>query len=1172
MAQVPMRQPRFLGEKVPYREQTMQEQIQSQLGSNYTVQKTETGYVAKAKPVKYLRKKDKRTKMIRRGEDMQYSHYIPHEMTISSEGKVLRETKRGTYTIDGSGKIKEWGVYDSEVTDYEKQTRFTYGKRDMKSGRDSIRQTSSYEQGRYREKRLIHQDSKEYEQKKAEADLFKTFVGQGRSYAEARRLSRMTEAQREAKFKAEARARTEMYSLQGKAVTMAHQRQRAFEQEYKASAQKYASDIAGKQHAKRQKEAVVQQPAPVQSSSPFIVAPTPASPTTRTDMSKGIILPPEPKGPGGTMEESRPFQFRTGHVVTTQEEYMRRQQYESDNIIQKQIDRLRWGYEDSAKDFPIKHPIAKDVVVPFAVGTTSMVLGVVAHPVEATKQMAGMVFDPPKAIGEMQTHFGQLTQTKGEVHATSYIGGQFTGGYLLGRAAGRGVELAKDVYVKTGSRYVAPERVFSEEVLTRGKTLPTTTSTAQSLGRFNMGGKTYDVAVAEQIVRSPETFARPPVKQPVRLSSPVLRDIQASVSPDSVVYTGGVARRVLTGKGRIRDVDVITETPRESAYAVAERYPERYEVIRHEKYPEIYRLRTRKGGHPQLEPGKVVADFDPVYLAEEGLINPKAITKVGEYRVVKPEVMLKSKAIQIVKGKTRGPKQGENIQQLSPDAPIFKEGVVVTTVSPAKIKGTTVTGKVEKVGLEDPGLYVTPKGEASPYFTGIEAGQTTYSLNPLKGIIGVPTATELTIRGVTTYPKSVVMKPGFAHLQAFQEAKAGQGMAFITKRSQIGTGDIPRQTFTLEKPTVMSGQTVKAGRRVEAGTSEIEAVIGVGEEFAYTPKTFFGKVKGFDTYTIYKGRAVAVREADLLLKTDAVPVESIVVSGKTVKAGQELFESLQTEGKIVTPAESIKAAPYGSIIPSARISTGTVSYLPPTVTRSPQISPGVSVKSSVSAPSVGVSGLSPGKSVASSFKSAKSSVKSLSESYSPSRTTSLVTGSSLIGLSGRSFGGSSGGGSSVGRGGSSGSGISRGGGSRGGSSGGSSRPSTTVPPDTPKYTSRRDSEKKKRKQEFEVQVREKGIFKTIARTESPERAFRLGKFRLEQTASASLRVKPVGSGEKVTGIGKGILPRSKFRLSTKEPDVFIQRRRFRISTPGEKREITYKGLQVLKHKSIFRRR
>lgn len=1174
MVAVPVRQPRFLGEKVPYREQpesTMQERIQQELGSGYTVEKTPEGYLAKSKSVQYVRVKDTRTKKVRAGQVYTYASYVPDEIIISPEGKVLKETKRSTYQSDASGPIQKWEVYETEVTDYQNQTSYTYGKRDLKSGRETIKQTSSLEGGRYKEKRIIDQDTKEYEQSKQEHDLFKTFADQGRTYAEARQLSRMTKAEREAKFRAEAKARTQIYSLQGKAITLQHQKQRELEKEYRASATKYGRDIIMKQEAARIKPSIVEQPKPV-GIQPLEVfeAPTPASPTTRTDMAQsGIKL--QSKKQAYTMEEYQPFQFRTGHTYSTPEKYMERQMLESNKgivvfgrsipgtvSIQRGLDRYRFGYAEQVRQLDF-NPVLSEVVVPASVGATNIIFGTAAHPVQAVKSM----LEPVELVKNVRTELTGLTRTKGEVYSLSYLAGTVAGAEVIGRGVKKGLEFGKDVYVKAGAKYVEPETVFEPKSVSGEKTFFTVRSTAESLEAFNKGGRTYNIEVAQDIVRNPQAYAKPPVKGKVLLRNEVLRDVRASVPKENIVYTGGVARRVLTGRGRIRDIDVVTVkgTPKESAYAVAKQFPEKYEIIQHEKYPAIYRLRSK-------QTGKVVADFDPVALAEEGLINPKSIVRVGEYDVVKPEVLLKSKATQILKGKVNPAypfKQAENIQQLSPGTSILKEEVIVSHISPAKIKGQIIEGKmVEKFGLEDTGLYVAPKGKGSTLFTGIksEGAEYTLSLNPFKNIFGIPSATEIAVRGAKTYPESVVMKPGFEHLAEYQKSQAGQGYVWITKRSQIGTGDIPRQRFFLSKPTTMSGKVVKPGYRWEAGTSEGEAVIGESEMIEYVPKTKIGELKGFEKYTVIKGRAVAVREARLLQKGDVVGSESVLFTPQKIKEGAESLDVVASESKVVTPAVSVKGVPFGSFKVSSEISTP---YSIPTGYGRIDLG-GVSTISVTSSqkPLSGLSKLSPSQSVSSKVSSIKSVVSPVSGPVSTGKSKSSSL-SSVGGLSsGKSFGGSS-------------RGESSGGGSSGGISGPPSGPPSRggppsrppTPPEYPRTYSKPEKAQPKQREKFRVEVRRKGVFKTIAITETPERAFKIGKVNVEQTAAASLRVSPVGTHEKVTGVGKGILPLSKFRLSAKEPDVFIQRKKFRIGTPGEKREITQRGILALKGKKIF---
>jgi len=1156
MVEVPVRPPRFLGEKVPYREQSMQEQIQTAL-PGYTVEDVNGQFIAKASPVEY--------KSYRKGDYRETSTYSPHELVISKEGEVLKEKKFGIYTEDynnpeGKGDtVGRWSPYVSEETDYTAQTRRTYGTRDLKSGRETVQLTSEVSGGQYRENRIIHQDSKEYEIAKEQHDLFQNFVGQGMSYAQARQLSRATEVQREAYFKDVAKQRTQQFSLQGKAVTLQHQAQRQFSSEYKTQAQKYATDIVRKQQ-------VYSSPTTRTDMGTSVVLPTekpdftkgaifpsqnPASPTTRTD--KGTFTPLLYQKQSATMT-AKP-EFMTSSYTATEEQARRQQQLASDNFAQKFLDTGIFRLEETKfQDIGFaKTPLVTDIIAPATIGAGSIIIGTVSHPVRAVKSM----LDPIGMAQGIQAQASELTATKGEVYSMSYLGGTVVGAEVLGRSGSRAFDFVKDVYVKAGAERVPAERVFSREVLEEGKTFPTVRSTAEALERFNKEGKSYNLDVAKNIVAHPEAYSKPVTTKSVALESPVLKDLRRVIPAEDLVFTGGVARRIITGDEsiRIRDVDVVVESSmqgREMAYKLAERYPEKYEVIQHEKYPQIYKIRERKTG-------KVKIDFDPRALAEEGQIKrSEDIIEVQGQKVVSPEVQLKSKAMQIVAGKTRGLKQGKNIQVLNPEIPIFEEKVVVSTVSPTALKGRTVGMKVEKVGLEDPGIYVTPKGEASPYFTGIEAPETTYSLNPFKNF-GVPTVTEFAINKVTTYPKSVVVKPGFKQLAEFQEANVGKGVAYITKRSQVGTGDLPRQKFFLEEPTVMSGKTVEPGWRVEAGTSEIEAVIGQGESFAYTPKTFLGKIKGFEQYTVYKGRAVAVRQGKVLTETSlgAVSPGSKVLPGSTVRAGQEAMQSLVSGQKVVTPLSSVRAVPYGSVkkgyvqkevgFKMEEVSPSKAKSSKPLVFSSEPVESSRSVEVST-----GVSKTRLRESVASSSKSSFKSIRVPGVSRLSSQKGSESIGSFS---SGRSFGGSSRGGSSSGR--------------SGGSSGGSYGAGQDIPKEIVRSYPKPPTEERKKKGQFSVEVRKKGQFKTLAITETPQEAFRIGMQNVKLTASASLRVKPIGTSEKVTNVGKSVLPLGTFYESKKEPDVFIQRREKRISTFGEKAEITVRGLQAIRHKGLF---
>jgi hypothetical protein len=91
---------------------------------------------------------------------------------------------------------------------------------------------------------------------------------------------------------------------------------------------------------------------------------------------------------------------------------------------------------------------------------------------------------------------------------------------------------------------------------------------------------------------------------------------------------------------------------------------------------------------------------------------------------------------------------------------------------------------------------------------------------------------------------------------------------------------------------------------------------------------------------------------------------------------------------------------------------------------------------------------------------------------------------------------------------------------------------------------------------FEVFVRREGKFKKIGESQNMLSAFQIGVSKVESTAAASFKVIFKGSNEPVIN---GLVPAQKFTASKKESGVFIQKRSFRISSPGEKTEIPGKA-------------
>lgn len=231
---------------------------------------------------------------------------------------------------------------------------------------------------------------------------------------------------------------------------------------------------------------------------------------------------------------------------------------------------------------------------------------------------------------------------------------------------------------------------------------------------------------------------------------------------------------------------------------------------------------------------------------------------------------------------------------------------IVQTSAPAKISGKEAgVGKKASQGFEDPGIYVTPAGEGSPYFLRIEnAGKVEYSMNPVKGVNGnIPTVTRFKASSVEQLPRDVVNQPGFTAVKEFHEAQSGSGKVFITKRSELGQGNLKRQ---------VNPET----NRLEAGTSEIEAVIPVSQGFEYIPQTFAGKIKGFDHYTKWNGKPVAVRDAALIVEKQSTKVASKsqgqVISGERIVAESDSLSQVQQGVKQKTPYSKVSIAGYNS--------------------------------------------------------------------------------------------------------------------------------------------------------------------------------------------------------------------------------------------------------------------
>ena len=106
----------------------------------------------------------------------------------------------------------------------------------------------------------------------------------------------------------------------------------------------------------------------------------------------------------------------------------------------------------------------------------------------------------------------------------------------------------------------------------------------------------------------------------------------------------------------------------------------------------------------------------------------------------------------------------------------------------------------------------------------------------------------------------------------------------------------------------------------------------------------------------------------------------------------------------------------------------------------------------------------------------------------------------------------------------------------------------------------KERETPKQQPKYTLFVKSKGIFNRVYETENKEEAFRKGEVLTDITASASFKVTQDNQA----------LPSATFnpryRESKKLKNVFVEKEKYRISTPREKREITFLGIQKNKRR------
>jgi hypothetical protein len=459
---------------------------------------------------------------------------------------------------------------------------------------------------------------------------------------------------------------------------------------------------------------------------------------------------------------------------------------------------------------------------------------------------------------------------------------------------------------------------------------------------------------------------------------------------------------------------------------------------------------------------------------------------------------------------------------------------IVTTASPQKISGTVAgPGRKGEVFLEDPGIYTTPKGQGSPAFLRIEPTNSEFEFSLIPDIKPTrPTIAEFQTQGIGKIPKGVLDVPGFKATGDYAAATlAPAGKVYVSKRSQIGIGELPRQTFTVadDFTSPITGRNIPKGARIlEAGTSEGELIIPMTAKFQ--------PVSGQKQYTTYQGRVVAIDQYKLIGAADDVasvgkPTTPTTTSQQVYKGIREYSELSQPKPTQITPSyfapssrASIGTAPSSD---SSNLVTVSSSYVGRPAPSKPGVSGPVSEIFGKSTPT---------------YEPTMTPISS-SPTSKPSRSTSTS----------------------------------------GGSGGGSSTPPSSPSPYTPPpsqptltpygggssvtrstiYESSRELFKyrqpkfqQEQRKSFEVFVKRGKEFERVKTFGEASSALQFGRSYIGSRALASFQVREAQSGRALKAFEFG----PSIRVSKRDPYTFVEKRERRIKSKGELQEITFKGI------------
>lgn len=271
-------------------------------------------------------------------------------------------------------------------------------------------------------------------------------------------------------------------------------------------------------------------------------------------------------------------------------------------------------------------------------------------------------------------------------------------------------------------------------------------------------------------------------------------------------------------------------------------------------YPFRHPIKTGKGIYTTiknpstiLEEGSKIGyiiEEDPAYALTYGstiFLGPKALkgTLKGGSNLIKstgakyvpPEKVFD---IKVLKGKKTFPTTSSPLESIRRFKKA-KEGKYLVGQHSTPIRWSKKT--ITKGGIRgEKGLYITPRGEGSPFFLRIPEKSIEYkfTINPLKALRDIksnPSVIRIKYNDIRRLPSNIRNSQGFKEVNNYLSKNRNRGVAYITKGSEKGR------------------------------TPEIEAVIPEGTNLKST-----SGIRGYKYYTKYNGKVVPIRDYKILSK------------------------------------------------------------------------------------------------------------------------------------------------------------------------------------------------------------------------------------------------------------------------------------------------------------------